>query len=307
MRRSRATDPWTHGRAMLDDIGLHYVETGEWGDPLVLLLHGFPEFWYSWRHQLPALADAGFHAVAPDLRGYNRSAKPTDVSAYRMDRLVGDVAGLIEHFGHDAAHVVGHDWGGGVAWELAIRRPAVLESLTVLNMPHPAAYKRELLTPEQLGKSWYVLLFLLPRVAEWLFRYGDFALLDRLFRDGPVNSDAFTDRDIVRYKRAFGRPGALTAALDYYRALVPDFAARMVRESLDPRFDGPATSTVIEVPTLLLWGEQDPAVAVATTEGLDQWVPDIRIERLPETSHWVQNDAPDRVNERLVGFLTEES
>ena len=292
---------WTH----LDDSTLHYVETGEPGNPLVVLLHGFPEFWYAWRRQLDPLADAGFRVLAPDLRGYNRSEKPPHVGEYRMHRLVSDVAGLIRHAGTESAHVVGHDWGG-IAWELAMRRPELIEKLVVMNMPHPAAYKREILTSEQLEKSWFVLLFMLPRVAEWLVRRNDYAMFDRLLRDDPVNPDAFTDRDVRRYKQAIDRPGALTAALNYYRALVPRFVARMIRERFGLDSDGPATSTTIEAPTLVVWGERDRAVTVATTAGLGRWIPDVRIERLP-ASHWVQNDAPERVNDLLCDFLPEEA
>lgn len=303
MDGTRARQPWTHSQAALD-VDIHYVEDGERGNPLVVLLHGFPEFWYSWHHQISPLAETGFHVIAPDLRGYNHSTKPTGVREYRIERLVGDVCGLIEHAGADSASVVGHDWSGGIAWELAIRRPEVLERLVVMNMPHPAAYKRELLTPEQLKKSRYVGLFLLPRLAERVARYDDYAIVDRLFREGPVNPDAFSDGDIRRYKRALDRPGALTAALNYYRALVPQFTARMVRETVPGiGLDGPATTTTVDVPTLLVWGEQDCTLSVALTEGLDQWIPDIRIERLSEASHWVQNDVPQRVNHLLVAFL----
>ena len=295
--------PWTHGWAHLDSVVLHYVEAGEPENPLVVLLHGFPEFWYAWRHQIEALA-AEFHVVAPDLRGYNRSEKPVDVAAYRMNCLVDDVVDLIHYFGSESAHVAGHDWGGGIAWELAIRRPAFLDKLVVMNMPHPAAYKREVTTPEQLKKSWYVGLFILPRLPESVVQYDDYAVVERLLREDSVNSDAFTDEDVRRYKRALDRPGALTGALNYYRALVPRFTARMIRESVPGiRFDGPATTTTIDAPTLVVWGEQDRTVAVSTTEGLDQWVSDIRIERLPEASHWVQHDAPERVNELLREFL----
>lgn len=284
--------PWTHGDAVVDGVRLHYVEAG--AGPLVLLLHGFPEFWYSWRHQIAALAEAGFHAVAPDMRGYDASEKPVGVESYRIERLVADAVGLIRHFGADRAHVVGHDWGGIVAWQTALRRPQAVDRLVVLNAPHPAAYAREIRSPRQLLKSWYALCFQLPWLPEAVFRAGDFAVLKRLLRREPVRRDAFSEDDVARYRDAIARPGALTAAIHYYRALG--------RAALDV-LRGPWPP--IEAPTLLIWGERDPYLDVRLTHGLERWVPRIRVERLADASHWVQNDAPDRVNRLIVEFLRE--
>lgn len=279
-----------HRFAVVNGVRLHYVEAG--AGPLVVLLHGFPDFWYSWRYQIPALAAAGFRVIAPDLRGYNLSAKPPGVRSYRIESLVGDVAALIRHAGERRAAVAGHDWGGVRAWNLPLYHPDVVDRLLVLNAPHPLAYLRELRTPAQLLKSWYVLFFQLPLLPEVVLRAGDHALLDRMLRRAPVRPGAFTENDIRRYKEALSRPGALTAALNYYRAAL----RRVRREYARPR-------TPIPVPTLLIWGERDLYLSVRLTEGLEPWVPNLRVERLPEASHWVQCDFPERVNQLMLDFL----
>jgi pimeloyl-ACP methyl ester carboxylesterase len=301
-----APDDWTvpatetpgdHDTVETNGVRLHVVTAGPEDGPLVLLLHGFPEFWYSWHHQMPALAEAGYRVVAPDMRGYNCSAKPRGVGAYHIDELVGDVAGLVDAFHRESAHVVGHDWGGLVAWQTAIDRPGVVDQLAVLNAPHPSAFERALRSnPRQLARSWYVGFFQLPGLPEWTLGARDFEAVERLFVDGAVDPDAFTDTDIQRYKRAIGRPGARTAALNYYRAM----ARRNAKLTLTR---GGVGDQRVELPTLLVWGEQDDALDISLTEGLDRWVPDIRVERLPDASHWVQFDAPERVSELLVEHL----
>jgi pimeloyl-ACP methyl ester carboxylesterase len=286
----------THERATVNGVSLHYVTAGPEDGDLVLCLHGFPEFWYSWHHQLPALAEAGYRVVAPDLRGYNRSERPAGVDAYRLEKLVGDVVGLIDHCGRERAHVVGHDWGGLIAWQVGIDRPEVVDRLAVLNAPHPTRYQRHLRSsPSQLAKSWYVFYFQLPILPEIGFRFNDYAVLESTLSD-TVRPDAFTDDDIERYKSALATPGALTAAINYYRAL----GRQRARELLT---GGGIDVERVDVPTLLLWGERDVALDVALTEDLDALVPDLRIERYPDASHWVQFDAPERVNDALLGFF----
>jgi pimeloyl-ACP methyl ester carboxylesterase len=253
-----------------------------------VLLHGFPEFSYAWRRQLPALADAGFYAIAPDLRGYNLSPKPPRVRDYRIEALAADVLGLIRETGQPRASVVGHDWGGVIAWWLAMHHPEAVERLVVLNAPHPAAYLREVRRPAQLLRSWYALFFQLPRLPEAAIRGNDFALLRSLFRD-----IAFTPDEIKQYVDAFARPGALTAALNYYRAAFrqgPGHATRSIRR--------------IDAPTLLIWGERDRYLVPELTNGLEQWVSDLRVERLPDASHWLHHEEPERVNRLLVEFLS---
>jgi pimeloyl-ACP methyl ester carboxylesterase len=311
------TEPWTHGETVANGIRLHYVEAGDPDDPLVLLLHGFPEFWYAWRHQLPALAEAGYHVVAPDLRGYNASEKPPGVEAYRLTRLVGDVVELIEAFGAERAGseadgevtlplLVGHDWGGAIAWEVAIRHPERIGKLAILNAPHPERFQRELGSRSQLRKSWYMFFFQLPGAPEKAIRAGDYRVLDRLLREDPVGPDTFDSVDIERYKDALSKPGALTAAINYYRALARENPIGTLRRALAGRTGRPPAYRRVQVPTLLIWGEQDSALSVSLTEGLDEWVEDLRVEHLPEASHWVQADAPETVNDLLGEFLAEE-
>ncbi len=293
-----------HRFARINGIRLHYVEanpTAENGKAtasggLCIMLHGFPEFWYSWRRQIPALAAAGFHVLVPDLRGYNLSDKPRGIAAYRIDYLIGDVLGLIEHAGAQRAAIIGHDWGGVIAWHVAMYHPQVVEKIVILNAPHPAAYRRELRSWRQLLKSWYVFFFQLPALPELLLRAGDFDSLGRMLRSQPVNPEAFAPGDVRRYKQAMAQPRALTAALNYYRAF---FRYRNQRAVAD--------NTPINVPVLLLWGEQDAYLSPRLTEGLSDWVPNLRVMRFPDVSHWIQNDAPERVNRLMIDFLRDTS
>jgi pimeloyl-ACP methyl ester carboxylesterase len=187
---------------------------------------------------------------------------------------------------------VGHDWGGVVAWNVPVRAPEMVERLIVLNAPHPAAFARALRGSSQVLRSWYVYAFQLPALPELLLSAFNFAMLGRLLRVDPVHRGAFTADDIRRYKRALGRPGALTAAINYYRAAVRRNPAALLR---DPGR--------IDTPALLIWGEQDRALGLQLTKGLERWAPNIRVERIPDASHWVQNDTPRRANELMLGFL----
>jgi pimeloyl-ACP methyl ester carboxylesterase len=285
-------EPWAHHVEAVNGIDLHWVEAGE--GPLVVLLHGFPEFWYEWRHQIPALAAAGFRVIAPDLRGYNLSAKPKGVDSYRAGRVMEDVIGLIHHHGAERAHVAGHDWGGVIAWRLGIRRPEVVDRLTIINAPHPAVFGRELKHPRQLLRSWYAAFFQIPKIPEAFFRARDFALLARIFRESPVRRDAYTDEDIARYVEAASRPGALTAMINYYRA----FGRGTARG--EGNGEGPGGEGVVRRPTLVIWGEKDTALNIHNLDGLEEYVPDLRIERIPDASHWVPADAPGAVNRLLI-------
>jgi pimeloyl-ACP methyl ester carboxylesterase len=289
MPTNLSTEPWSHCQAVVNGVRLHFVEAGS--GPLVVLLHGFPEFWYCWRWQVPALAAADFRVLVPDLRGYNLSDKPPGVGNYRLGALVDDVVALIDHAGGERAAVVGHDWGGAIAWALAMRHPQRVERLAILNAPHPAAFRRELANPAQWLRSWYMLFFQLPWLPEWLLRAGDFALLERTFRHQTRNPLAFTPDDIALYKQALRQPGALTATLNYYRALF-----RFPREIA-------GRPAPIRAPTLLIWGERDQYLGIGMSRHLERWVPGIRVERLPGISHWVQTDDPERVNRLLIEHL----
>jgi pimeloyl-ACP methyl ester carboxylesterase len=275
------------------DVGglrLHCVEAGT--GPLVVLLHGFPEFWYAWRHQIPALADAGYRVVAPDLRGYNTSDKPSRVRDYRPRVLVQDVADLIVALGASSAAVAGHDWGGGLAWLLAMQHPKRVERLVLLNAPHPVRFLKGLRSPRQLRRSWYILAFQLPWLPERLVAARDFQALRWIFRHQPTRPGAFTAQDIDRYVAAAAQPGALRAAINYYRAA---FRANPLAQAHGLRR--------VDIPTLIIWGDQDRSLGRELAEPDRAWVPDVRVERIAEASHWVQADDPERVNQLMVDFL----
>jgi pimeloyl-ACP methyl ester carboxylesterase len=284
-----------HGFAEVGDVRLHYAECGT-GDELVILLHGFPECWYSWRHQLPVLGQR-YRVIAPDMRGYNLSDKPSRVRDYRIEFLVQDVVGLIRHFGKDKAAIVAHDWGAGVAWALAQRHPELVSRLVAMQVPPPAAWRANF-TLRQLLHSWYMFFFQLPRLPESWASANDFALVAKMFRETSARSDAFTDEDIEVYKQALRQPGALTAGINYYRANVFKslFRGRVETSKED---DGR-----IRVPTLFIYGERDQAVLPETVRGVGRFVDAPYSElRIPDSAHWVQNEAVAEVNEALLRFL----
>jgi epoxide hydrolase 4 len=279
-----------HRYAEIGDVRLHYVEAGE--GPLVLLLHGFPQFWYQWRHQIPALVEAGFRVVAPDMRGYNLSDKLPGVRAYRVELLARDVERLILACGERTATVVGHDWGAIVAWIAAMRHPERVQRLAILNVPHLARFLEGLLSPMQLLRSSYIFFFQIPRLPEKVIRAGDFALLRSVLGRDPVQSEAFAAEDIERYVEAMAQPGALTATLNYYRALL--------RKPGETR----ALLQRVEAPVLVIWGERDRFLSRRLAEPPHLWVPNlVRVKRLPDASHWVAEDRPLEVNTLLLDFL----
>jgi pimeloyl-ACP methyl ester carboxylesterase len=274
------------GYLRANGVRLHYVTAG--AGPLVLLLHGYPEFWYSYRYQLPALAQT-HRVVALDLRGYNLSDKPLD--GYDIATLCEDLRGAIEALGERQADVVGHDWGGVLAWALALRAPEYVRRLMILNAPHPATFQHALYSPGQWLRSAYVGFFQLEGIAEEALSRDDYALIWRTFRAADRERAWLTDADIQRYVDAIARPGALTAALSYYR--------QVVRRG--PGVIGPAR--VITAPTLVLWGELDPYLGVESLDGLERWVDDLRVQRFSTAGHWVNQQEPARVNEALLEFL----
>jgi pimeloyl-ACP methyl ester carboxylesterase len=280
----------THRYADLGDVRLHLVEAGS--GPLVLLLHGFPEFWYSWRFQIPALAAAGYRVLAPDMRGYNLSDKPRGLKAYAPAVLARDVARLIQACGAERATVIGHDWGGGVAWQFAMQQPDRLDRLVILNAAHPMRMLRALRTGRQLARSWYFFYFQLPWLPEAGIRAARSAALRRVFRTEPVRRDAFTEEDIDRYVEAMAQPGALTASINYYRAMM----RRNPRRAL-------AQMHRVDAPVLIIWGERDRYQGRELAEPDPAWVSHARVARLPDASHWVQTDRPEQVNALLLEFL----
>jgi epoxide hydrolase 4 len=288
-----------HGYAQVGDVRLHYVECGS-GDKLVILLHGFPEFWYSWRHQLPVLGKR-YHVVAPDMRGFNLSAKPPRVEDYRIELLVADVVGLIGYFGKERAAIVGHDWGAAVAWAVAQRHPEIVSKLAALQVPPPAAWRANF-TLRQLRRSWYMFFFQLPRLPEWWARANDFARVEQMYKTTTVQSDTFSDVDIAMYKEALRQPGALTASINYYRANV---FRSLIRGRAG---DKEKLKRSIQVPTLFIYGEHDFAVLPETVRDLGRFLnAPYREVRIPDSAHWVQNEAIDEVNAALLEFLADDS
>lgn len=276
------------------EVNLRALEAGS-GEP-VLLLHGFPQAAEAWLRQLPALAAGGHHAIAPDLRGYGGSDRPRGVSAYALPRLVDDAVGLLDALGASGAAVVGHDWGGMVAWALAAAHPERVRRLVVINAPHPARFRRLLTSSDQLLRSWYAFFFQLPLLPEVLLRRKRFAALRGLFRRGPRSPDVFTGEEVESFVAALRPPGALTAALNYYRA-----AGRALLGG------GTGGSARVEAPTLLIWGERDRHLSPRNAEGLERWVPRLRVERMAEATHWVLAEEADAVNALLLDFLAEEN
>lgn len=267
-------------------VRLHVEEAGPADGPVVVLLHGFPEFSYAWRKQLGPLAAAGFRVLAPDQRGYGRSDKPEGIEAYRLDELADDVLRLA---GDRRFSLVGHDWGGVVAWWLALCNPDRLQRLVILNAPHPATLESYALShPGQLLKSWYVLAFQLPGLPEALFRARDFRLPVRTLC-GTSRPGTFTPDDIARYRAAWSQARSVTAMLNWYRALL--------------RHRRPPPAERCRVPTLILWGDRDaflePGLADAALALCDQG----RLVRLRDATHWIQHEQPDRVNAEMTGFL----
>jgi pimeloyl-ACP methyl ester carboxylesterase len=274
-------------------INLHVQTDGPENGASVVLLHGFPEFWYGWRRQIPALVEAGFRVIVPDQRGYNLSDKPKGVSAYDVDILARDVIGLLDHFEIQKARLVGHDWGAVVAWTVALQRPDRLEKLAILNVPHPDVMTRFVLgNPVQRKKSWYMFFFQLPFV-EWILSRNNFRNLERILAG---RKGSFTPEDILEYKQAWSQPRALTGMLNWYRAPV----RRGLRGSWDPN---KVTLRRVNVPTLMLWGKRDVALSHEMAQPSIELCERGELVSFERATHWVQHDAADEVNQKLIAFL----
>jgi pimeloyl-ACP methyl ester carboxylesterase len=287
----------THAHATVNGINMHFVEKG--AGPLVVLLHGFPEMWWSWRHQISPLVAAGYRVVAPDLRGYS----DTDAKGpYDVDTLRDDVLALLDHLGAEKVIVVGHDWGGYIAWHLASTRPSRVAKLVVLNMPHPALFYRALRTRwSQLRRSWYVLFFQLPVVPPLLLTRGHGAGLTRLLRAAAVDKTHFGPQELRPFADAVSKPGRASAMIGWYRAAF--------RAGLRGGLRGPAHLRDYErvtVPTLLVWGMDDTALGYHDlVPGTEQFVANLAVETVPHCGHFVQSEQPEEVNRRLLQFLAQ--
>jgi pimeloyl-ACP methyl ester carboxylesterase len=290
-------DPWHFEKITLPNgLNMRVARPGT-GTRLVVMLHGFPESWYSWRHQLRALA-SGFDCVAPEMRGYGETDAPRGVKNYRIEKLVGDVAGLIEALGYQRATVVGHDWGGAVAWATAQIRPDRVERLCVMNCPHLRKFLEHVHSnPRQMLRSWYMLFFQLPLLADTLLWARGSALVPRLIRTSAFNKAAFSAEDLAQFRTTFRQPYSATAAVNYYRALKRrDFLLTPPPEHWLMR--------KIQAPTLLVWGEHDVALGKELTydmEGLFNGP--FTVKYIADSGHWVQQERPEIVNQYLTEFL----
>lgn len=270
-----------------------HVATCGVGDRLALLLHGFPELSISWRHQIPLLARLGYRVWAPDLRGYGGSDRPPHVADYAIEPLLADIDGLIDAASPSETLLCGHDWGAILAWYFAMRQPRRIDRLVIMNVPHPALF-RENMTPRQLLRSWYAMFFQIPWLPETLLGLRGARAVGDAFTGSAVNKQNFPDDVIEAYRAAAREPGALTAMINYYRAMVRGGGARRQEELGFP---------VIEKPTLMIWGEQDMALGKELTNGTERYVSDLTLRFLPDASHWVQQDAPNTVNAMLGAWL----
>jgi pimeloyl-ACP methyl ester carboxylesterase len=272
-----------------DGVSLHVVTAGDPADPLVILLHGFPEYWYEWSDYIEPLVAAGYRVLVPDQRGYNRSEKPASVRSYRISKLSGDIRTLVHSEDRESAHIIGHDWGGAVGWDLALRHPDTVDQLGIINAPHPVVFKRVLRSNlSQLRKSWYMFMFQLPRLPEWFFRRSNYEPLVSALREGSL-SGAYSVSDLEQYRRAWAEEGALTGMLNWYQAA---FRHR----------ENPPQERV-RAPTLLIWGEKDQALRPELAPESLNYCTEGRLEQFADATHWIPQEYPERVSELLVDHL----
>lgn len=313
-----------HSYADVNGIRLHYASAGAaaGASKLIIFLHGFPEFWYAWREQLVEFG-RDYFVVAPDMRGYNLSSKPAEVEQYEISQLVGDVRALIAHLGAKSCVLVGHDWGGVVAWAAAIACPEVVEKVVIINAPHPGIFRRELAqNPAQQQASQYMRV-LRTLEAEAMMSANNFELMQKGILGDGLRQGYFTEADRQAYVEAWSQPGALTAGLNYYRAakLGPP-AEAWAKEGLPAAKAGLQAGQVgapsgagnqasrmnlpsldVKPPTLVIWGEKDPYLLTGNLNGLDNYVRSLQVERVPDGTHWVVHEKPALVNSLIRNFL----
>lgn len=260
---------------------MNAVTAGPEDGPAVLLLHGFPEFWYGWRKQIGPLSEAGFRVIVPDQRGYNLSSKPPAVRDYRMPELTADVLAIADQIGRERIMLAGHDWGAAVAWNTAMQFPDRIEKLAILNVPHPAVMLRNLRTnPRQMLRSWYMLFFQLPRLPELLFSLN-----------GARTLPALSKEEIDRYREAWAQPGALSGMINWYRALFREMP------------DTEAVNSRVRVPTRILWGMKDAFLLSAMAAESVKYCEQGEIFEFPDATHWLHHEEPERVNQLLIEFF----
>ena len=282
-------------RVHANGLDFHVLVCGE-GDRLALCLHGFPEIGYSWRHQMSLLASLGYRVWAPDLRGYGQSDRPEGIENYKIETLMEDVGALIDASGAHETVLIAHDWGAVIAWQFAASQIRPLNRLIILNGPAPRPQgKRPSIFTREFWRFSYVLFFQIPWLPEWTMRARNYRAIEKIFRGSTAHQpERFTDDVIATYKESAARPGALTAMLNYYRALVRGGGMKRLQV-----LDFP----MIEKPTLILWGEQDPILPTEMIEDADSWVRDLTIRLIPDSGHWLQQEAPETVNSHLQEWL----
>ena len=270
-------------------IELHAVAAGPPDGPVVLLLHGFPEFWYSWRQQIEPLAAAGFRVIVPDQRGYNTSSKPRGAAHYALSHLTSDVLSIADHLGQARIFLAGHDWGAAVAWSVALLHPQRVAKLAILNVPHPSVMRRYLKTNRrQLRRSWYMFFFQLPWLPEAAFSAFNFKLgVSSLVRSSRPGT--FSPEDLAHYRAAWSQPGALTAMINWYRAAF--------------RYRSKFTDSTVHVPTRILWGERDAFLLSEMAHDSLRYCDSAELYTFANASHWLQHEEPARVSELLIDFF----
>ncbi len=288
-----------HGYASANELQLHYAASGDRDAPLLLFLHGFPEFWYAWRHQLADLSDA-YYCVAPDLPGYNLSSKPVEVARYRTKRLIDDVAAFAKTFAHKRKFtLIAHDWGGALAWAFAIKRPELIDRLIIINAVHPGAFQRELAKSPAQGAASQYIHELRAEGAEAKYAANDYALLWRSLEKTAAAGHLGAE-DRKAFVKAWSEPGALTGMFNWYRAM-----------RFDPPKPGAAAGAelyndealTVRVPTLVIWGMQDTSLLPGCVEGLERWVPEVEVQRVPDGSHWIVYEKPRFISDTIRGWL----
>jgi epoxide hydrolase 4 len=279
-----------HVMLKVNNVNLHVVQAGPSDGPLVILLHGFPEFWYGWRKQIPAFVEAGYRVWVPDQRGYNLSQKPEGRENYTLDLLALDVVGLIDAAGVDKAYLVGHDWGAAVAWWVALKHPQRLHKLGILNVPHPEVMRKEVSqNPDQRAKSWYIAFFQLPVLPELLLTVANAYSTTRSLTESS-RPNTFSEEDLAAYARAHQAPGAMTAMLNWYRSVAQN----------PSHIEG---SFRITVPTQIIWGAKDRFLEASMAEKSRRFCDDGRLELIEDATHWVQHEEPERVSQILLSFF----
>jgi len=286
--------------AQVNGIRLHYMSVGQ--GKLIMFVHGFPEFWYGWEKQLVEFGK-DYQAVAPDMRGFNLSSKPAEIENYQVNDLIEDLRALAEHLGHEKFIMVAHDWGGAVAWAAAMRHPEMLEKLVIINSPHPALFARELLhNPDQQKASQYMLMLRSVEAERGLSKNNFAALMDVLVQFG--SKWEMSEEIRSKYIEAWSRPGALTGSLNYYRAspLYPP-TSKNDEDQINSVMNLPNEMFAVKVPTLVVWGEKDQALLTGNLDGLEEYIEDLTVKRIPDGTHWIIHEQPELVNSLIREFI----